>query len=253
MKLSRVFASLLLLAATSTASLAAGVVDLTWDNCTSVLVDKTVVGGEGVTPTTVDIFVSVLGQSQTSQAYQCITIAGSPGGIQDAWRFDATGCEGPSFFTLNHLAPPLVAKTCPSFSGTVPGLQIKRYDYDLTTGKEKIELASAYPAPDANQVPQGNPLATNPLQRYFLANYHFDLTYASAGPTNPAAGTCGGVSVPVCFGLTSASWLDLSGNEIPWAFGKDHLTSNDPNNSSRCPGSVPAQTRTWGSIKGQYR
>jgi hypothetical protein len=246
MKLNRIFASMLILAATATTSFA-GVASLSWNSCTGP-VNIAVPGGAPI-----HAYVSILGQNQTSQAYQCITIGGSPGGIQDAWRFDAIGCEGASFFTLDHTATALVVKTCPSFSGLISGLQIKRYDYDSSTGKVKIELASAYPNPDPNQVPQGNPLAVTPTQRYFLAGYTFDLTFATVGPTVPADGTCGGVGVPVCFALTSASWLDLAGNEIPYTFGQGFITSNDPNNSSGCPGAVPAATRTWGSVKNQYR
>lgn len=247
MKLNRIFASMLILAATASTSFAAGVASISWTSCVGP-VNLNTTGGAPV-----NAYVSVLGQSQTAQAYQCTTIGGSPGGIQDAWRFDAVGCEGASFFVLNHLATAAVVKSCPSFSGTAPGLQIKKYEYDATTGKVSILLASAYPNPDVNQVPQGNPGAVNPAVRYFLANYNFDLTFATVGPTDPGAGTCGGVGVPVCFALKQASWLTLDGLEIQWALGQDHITSNDPNNSTGCPGAVPAAARTWGSVKNQYR
>jgi len=241
MKLNRIFASMLILAATATASFADGVVSLNWDSCVGP-VNKAVAGGAPV-----DAYVSVIGQTQTAQSYQCVTWGAQPGGpMRDAWRFDPTGCDA-GFFTLNHLAPAAVTKTCPSFQGAQQSLQIKDYSYDSTTGKVKIVLANAYPNGGA-----GNPAATVAGTHYFLANYHFDLSFAVAGPGDPP-NTCGGVDVPACFALTSATWLDLSGNEIAWTPGQNFITANDPTNAQHCPGIVPAQTRTWGSLKSQYR
>ena len=167
--------------------------------------------------------------------------------MRDAWRFDPAGCDV-GFFTLNHTAPAAVSKTCPSFQGNLQSLQIKDYSYDGTTGKVKITLANAYPNGGA-----GNPAATNAAQRYFLANYNFDLTFAVVGPGAPDGSTCGGVEVPVCFALTQATWLDLTGAEIPWNIASGYITTNDPNNLQHCPGTVPAAPRTWGSVKSQYR
>lgn len=242
MKLNRIFASMLLLAATSTVALADGAVSLTWTSCVGPA-NLAVAGGAPI-----NAFVSVLGQTQTAQSYQCVTVGGQPGGpMRDAWRFDPVGCDA-GFFTLNHLAPASVSKTCPSFQGSLQSLQIKDYSFDATTGKVKIVLANAYPNGGA-----GNPAATVAATHYFLANYLFDLTFAVAGPGDPP-NSCGGVEVPACFGLVSASWLDTAGNEINWAHASnDFVTVNDPNNAQHCPGSVPAQTTTWGKLKGQYR
>jgi len=241
MKLNRIFASMLILAATATASFADGVVSLNWNSCVGPINVTPVAGGA------LDAYVSVLGQSQTAQSYQCVTWGNQVGGpMRDAWRFDPTGCDA-GFFTLNHLAPASVVKACPSFQGTNQSLQIKDYSFDATTGKVRIVLANAYPNGGA-----GNPSATNPVTHYFLADYHFDLSFAVAGPGDPP-NTCGGLEVPSCWALTSASWLDTASNEINWTHGQDYLTTNDPNHTSNCPGSVPAQTTTWGKVKGQYR
>ena len=241
MKLNRIFASMLILAATATASFADGVVTMNWNSCTGP-VDISAAGG-----TVLNAYVSVLGQSQTSQSYQCVAIGGQPGGaMRDAWRFDPAGCDN-GFFTLNHLAPSAVSKTCPSIQGSNASLQIKDYSFDPTTGKCKIVLANAYPNNGL-----GNPAATNPAVHYFLANYSFDMTFAVPGAGSPPA-TCGGIEVPACWALTSASWLDTNNNEIFWTHGSDFLTVNDPNNAQHCPGSVPAQSTTWGKVKGQYR
>jgi hypothetical protein len=213
MKVTRFLAAILFLGATASVSFAQGAASLTWTGC--------------------------VGPAHLA----------APGGpIRDAWRFDPTGCEGSSFFTLNHLAPASVSKTCPSFQGTIQSLQIKDYSFDGTTGKVRITLANAYPNNGL-----GNPSATNPGIRYFLANYHFDLSFATPGPTPPDNSTCGGVEVPTCWGLSSASWLDNNGVETQWAIAAGFITTNDPNNTQGCPGAVPAAPRTWGSVKSQYR
>jgi hypothetical protein len=242
MKVTRFLASLLLLGATASVSFAQGAVSLTWNGCVGP-VNIAVAGGSPV-----NAYVSVLGHSTVAQAYQCVTVGGSPGGpIRDAWRFDPTGCDN-GFFTLNHTAPAAVSKVCPSFQGQIQSLQIKDYSFDATTGKVRITLANAYPNGGA-----GNPGAVNPAVRYFLANYLFDLTFATAGPTPPDLSTCGGVEVPTCWALTSATWLDNSGVETPWAVAAGFITTNDPNNAQGCPGVVPTAPRTWGSVKSQYR
>jgi hypothetical protein len=129
-------------------------------------------------------------------------------------------------------------------------LQIKDYSFDVPSGRVRITLANAYPNNGL-----GNPGALNPAQRYFLANYLFDLSFAVVGAGASDGSTCGGVEVPTCWFLTSASWLDNNGVETPWAMAQDFLTTNDPNNASHCPGlgGDPATPRTWGSIKSQYR
>lgn len=233
---------MLILAATATASFADGVVTMNWTSCVGPVNIASAPGG------VLDAYVSVLGQSQTSQSYQCVAIGGAPGGaMRDAWRFDPAGCNVGQF-TLNHTAPAAVTKTCPSIQGTLASLQIKDYSFDPTTGKCKIVLANAYPNGGL-----GNPASTDPTKHYFLANYHFDMVFGSNGPTPADLSTCGGLEVPVCWALTSASWLDVNNNEISWTHGSDFLTVNDPNNGQHCPGSVPAQSTTWGKVKGQYR
>lgn len=240
MKLNRIFASMLILAATATASFADGVVSMNWNSC---------VGPVDITAssTKLEAYVSVLGQSQTAQSYQCVAWGNQPGGpMRDAWRFDPTGCDN-GFFILNHTAPSAVSKVCPSFQGALQSLQIKDYMFDATTGKCRIVLANAFPNGGL-----GNPAATNPAVHYFLANYEFDMSFAVAGAGDPP-NTCGGLEVPACWALTSASWLDTNGNEIFWTHGQDFLTVNDPNNAQHCPGTVPTQATTWGKVKGQYR
>jgi len=240
--MSRIVASLLMLMATASTCLAAGAVSLNRNSCTGPINLDTTGGGP------VNAYVSVLGQSQVAQAYQCITVGHATGApMRDAWRFDPASCNS-GFFALNHTAPATVAKTCPSFQGNLQSLQIKDYAYDPLTGWVRITLANAYPNNGL-----GNPGAVNPAQRYFLANYVFDLTFSVPGAGSPGA-TCGGVEAPTCWFLNSTSWLDNNGIETPWALASEYLTTNDPNNSAFCPfGPDPAAPRTWGSIKSQYR
>jgi len=253
MKLNRLFASMLILAASASTSFAAGAVSMTWSTC---------IGPVNIVPTPgglLDGYVSVLGQTTVTTAHQCVTLGGSVGGpIADAWRFDAAGCESPSngsppgLFVAQPFAQTSVSKACPALQGSAPGLALPDYSYDITTGKVKITLANAYPNPDANGTPQGNAAGIDPTKHYCIANYHFNMAFAVNGPSNPAD-ACGGLDIPVCFALTSASWLDLNSAEIPWAVAGGFLTSSDANNAQHCPGVVPAQPTTWGKVKGQYR
>jgi hypothetical protein len=241
--------AMLLLTVTASRSVAENGVSLSWDNCAGPF-NKSITGGA-----TADVYISVLGQSQVSQAYEVVTFL-SPATVAfpDAWRFDPTGCEGSTRIALNHLAPAAVAGSCPSFQGAFQSVQIKDYEFDTVSNKVRIVLADAYPNMDpATGVNHGNPGAVNPAQRYFLADYHFDFTSANAGPSPVDLSTCGGVEAPMCFMLTMATWVDLNGEEIPWAWNSGYLTANDPQDRSHCPSVVPVVAKTWGSLKSQYR
>jgi hypothetical protein len=253
MKLNRLFASMLILAATATSSFAAGAVSLNWNTCVGPI-DIAVAGGGPI-----DGYASVFGQSQTSQAYQIRVFAGSSGGgLADAWRFDPSGCEGTTLYSLNSFPQSAISKACPSFQGAVAAVHIPDFSYDITTGKALITFANAYPNADANGINQGNPGAVTPTVHYCLVDYHFDLTFATVAPTDPG-NTCGGVGKPVCLAIAplgataGPSWVDLAGNEVPWAVAGGFLTTNDPTDAQHCPGIVPTQSKTWGQVKDQYR
>ncbi len=244
MKVTRFLASLMFLGAVSTSAFAVPAVSLNWDTCVGPI-DKSIL--PATTGNT--IWISVLGQNVTAQAYQVQITIGGNGPLRDAWRFDPAGCQGSSLLVINHITS---SKTCPSFQGALASVQVKDYSYDALSGKAKATLYNAYPNNAPSGAPQGNPAATNPAQRYFLGNLVFDQTYGVNGPSDPGL-TCGGLEVGTCFALSSATWLDTTGAEIPWAVAGDHVTSNDPNNLSRCPASVPTKATTWGNLKGQYR
>ena len=243
MKVTRFLVSLLLLSAASTSAFAAGAVSMSWDGCTGPI-DKAIAPG-----TQASAYVSVLGQSTVHQAYQVQVTVGGNGPLRDAWRFDPAGCQGSSFITIDHLAPSAVAKTCPSFQGTNPSVQVKDYSYDTLTGRARAVCYNAYPN---GSPPLGNPAATVPTQRYFLARFLFDESFGVNGPSDPGL-TCGGLEQGACLTMVSQTWLDLNGIEIPWTLAQDYITSNDALNNTRCPGATPTKATTWGNLKNQYR
>jgi len=239
MKVTRFLASILLLGATASTSFAQGAVSINWTGCTGPI-------NLGVAPgSKVTAVVSVLGANTPHKAYQWVVTAGSPGGLRDAWRFDAAGCQGTSLILVTHN----IAKVCPPFMGNAtPTLQIPDWSYDALTLKAKATLANTYP--NGAVYTTGN--VPVPTTRYLLGGIIFDQAFAVTGAGDPP-NTCGGLEVPVCFHITSASWLDLNGVELPWSIAGEYITSNDPNNDSRCPGATPAAAKTWGQVKSQYR
>ena len=236
MNVTRFLVSLVLLAAVATAASAQGVAGLHWNSCFGPI-DRTITADANNS-----LYVSVIGHSAAHKAYQVFVGFGSVSGIRDAWRFDAPGCQGSSFLTIDHLAPAAVAKACPSFQGALQSLQIKDYSYDVVTGKTRGVLANSYPA--------GIP-ASNPAIRYFLARLVFDHTFSVAGPTTPGV-DCGGLDVTVCAHFLSTAWLSLDGVETEWAKSPEFVTANDPSAGAGCfP--TPAENTTWGAIKAQYK
>jgi hypothetical protein len=246
MKVTRFLLSALFLGAMATAASAQGIASISWNSCTPGPANLDILPG-----TQASLYASVIGQSQPHTGYevQVALGSGSAGALRDAWRFDGDGCQGSSFITIDHLAPAAVVKACPTFSGTQSVLQIKQYNYDAGTGKAVALCANAYP--------QGGTGTTNPALRYFLARFLFDHTYSVNGPTTPGA-DCGGLEVPVCAHLRVAKWNTVAppggvAQEVPWAIGQEYVTSRDPQNASGCPGATPAVSKTWGSLKAQYK
>jgi hypothetical protein len=236
MKVARIFASLLLLAATASISSAAGVVSINWNTCNGGPTDKTPMPALAAQK----MVISVIGQDQPHKAYDVRILLGQPGGLKDAWRFDAAGCEGPTLYAINVVD----SKACATaFMQAATGLQIKKFDYDPIGLKAQGLLANAYS--DINSV--------NPATRYLLASFQFDMSFAVAGAGDPP-NSCGGLDAPLCVALTNTSWLTLDGQEIQWdKSGTPYLTANDALNAQHCPAPVPAMPKTWGSLKSQYR
>ena len=236
MKLTRYLVSLVLLAAVPATASAQGVAGLNWNSCSGPI-DRTITADANNS-----LYASVMFHSAGHKAYQVFVGFSSVAGIRDAWRFDAPGCQGSSFLTIDHLAPAAVVKACPSFQGALQSLQIKDYSYDVVTGKTRGVLANSYPAGIAGSLPG---------QRYFLARFLFDHTFSVAGPTTPGV-DCGGLDVTVCAHFLSAAWLSLDGVETEWAKNPEFVTANDRSAGAGCfP--TPAENTTWGAIKAQYK
>lgn len=241
MKVTRFLLSALFLAAMATTA-SAQTAGMSWDTCVGPI-NKQILPG-----TQARLVVSATGMSVQHNAYQTFVILGSgnAGDLRDAWRFDAAGCQGSSFITIEHLAPAALAKTCPSAQGASSSIQIKDYSYDAATGKARAVLANTYPAG----------FTPVPTTRYFLAGFLFDHLFSVNGPTTPGA-DCGGLEVAVCahFDQTRrTSWLRMSdGVEIPFVIDREYATSNDTNNAIGCPGATPVENKSWGQVKAQYK
>jgi hypothetical protein len=238
MKVTRILASLLFLAAAASTASAVPAVRLSWDNCTPLVVNKDVAPG-----TIADLYGSIIGQDQPHQGYEVWLLLGGGGPLADAWRFDTDGCQTPAGITLDHIAPLAVSKTCPSFQGNLASVQVKTYDYDPSTGKARAVVANAYPA---------GILTPNPLQRYFLMRASFNHSFSVEGAGEPGL-TCGGLERGVCVHVTRANWLTIAGATLPLPLENEFVTARDPANDIRCPGATPVETKTWGSLKAQYK
>ena len=220
-----------------------GVFNLNWDNCTGPI-DRTITADN-----LNSLYCSVIGHDVPHKAYDVKVIYGNgtTRGVPDAWMFDAAGCQGSSFITLDHLAPAAVVKTCPSFMPPIQSLQIKDVSliagtlppYDATL--MRITLANSYPFAVGENV--------NPATRYFLARFLFDHTFSVNGATTPGV-DCGGLETSMCFATANASYLTLDGQEIFFAQGGNRVVSAQ--GASGCTPS-PAKSSTWGAIKSQYR
>lgn len=219
-------------------------VNLTWDGCgTTRPINATLVPGGSLAAT-----AWVTNQGVISQGYQLYVRISAPGpALPDAWRFDANGCEPSGAFVIETLNPG--DASCPALAGSIPSLQMVKFDYDPSSGTATVALGNSYANGGA-----GNPASGDPGTTYFLARFRFDFSSAVAGPGDPASGTCGGADVPVCLHLYSADFVNLQGTLVDWVMGQNFLLVNDPLNDQHCPGMlVPTAPRTWGSIKSQYR
>jgi len=249
------------LAFAGTSFAAPGTVQMSWNGCnTTPVTDLAFTAGQAGT---LNLFVFVTNQSDNTLSYQVKILYGNSTTktVPDAWRFDPIGCQTSAFVTLNHQPPAAVSKTCLSFQdagGPHASLQIKDVNFvpagqGYATTLMLVQVANAYPNGGAGNTP-------NPAVKYFLMDAEFNQSFASIGATPVDNSTCGGAETPVCFNLASATYIiaDGSGAEVPFVFhGQstgDWLTAHEATTGTvpTCQ-ATPAQTRTWGSIKSQYR
>ena len=228
-----------------------GVIDITWGGlCAPVVQNIT----PATTPAT-SLIASVLGNDQTHTGHQVVFLIGSANrDVPDAWRFDAAGCQGSSFLTMNHLAPASAVKTCPSFAGASTVLNIKEYGFVATGSIYDPDTMYGLIA-DAH--PDG--VTALPGTRYFLGQWLFDHSFSVAGPGTPGT-DCGGFETPMCVALLTGnrhvvfeggtSNYVAGGVEFPFDEGPNDWRST--HGLAGCP-ATPVQNRTWGHIKSQYR
>jgi hypothetical protein len=217
------------------------VMDLSWDACSPIVVNKVPTAG----PQT--FFASAIGATVAHKAYQVWWVVGDANQtLPDAWRFDAAGCNG-GFYTFTSQPPTLLAKACPGFvplatqQFTIPLFQLAPAPLGYATTLGNGFLAVSYPNGSTN---------TTPTQRYHLCQFLLDFTFAVNGPTNPGV-DCGGFETPMCINTVRqrSSWLDTNNVETLFDIGNASLTVHSV---AGCP-AIPARAATWGEIKGQYR
>ena len=233
-------ASLVLSGLLHSAGFAQGVIVLGWDTCAGPI-DKSAFPGS-----VLSMYISVTGQTQLHKAYDVRVGFRQPPALRDAWRFDAAGCQGSSRLSIEHVPPAAIAKTCPAFmQNSTPSLQITGCLFDASTGRGLAVIANSYPSGVSS---------VNPQLRYFLGRFSFDQGIGAVGASDPGV-SCGGIEVPLCIVVSSATWLTLENIEIPWAVGQEYLTTNAPGGFNGCPifEGTPARATTWGAIRHQYR
>jgi hypothetical protein len=226
---------------------AGGTMQLSWDNCAPLVQNKNMLAGANV------LFASVTNHSLPHQAYQVwLLIGDSNRQLPDAWRFDAAGCNG-GFFSFAAQPPVALSKTCPGFvpaatqQFTIPVYQMAPPGLGYATTLGNAFLAVSYPTGSNN---------INPAVRYHLAGFTFDHTFSTPGPTPADLSTCGGFERGMCLVAIpdKCTWLNMQGEEFEFnGISSAFVTYNGGTAGGLCPGVIPAEQKTWGSIKDQYK
>jgi hypothetical protein len=234
--------SFVVLAALATAEIgnaAVGTVDLSWDQCSPAVVDKSTSA-----PGVYSAYVSVLGNDMPSTGYEIkILYSDESRTVPDAWQFNPGGCQDPARVQLLHEPPAELAKSCPPYHQGASTSEIEALEYTPPTDPSgwqttmRIVLAVVY---------FSGVTASRDL-RYFLGGVRFDHSASVAGEGQPGA-SCGGFETPMCFKLTEAIFVS-DGKTIEFERGSPYLTFNG---LMTCA-AVPARASTWGAIKAQYR
>jgi hypothetical protein len=231
------------------------VLDLSWGDCSPIQHDRVLPAGEVVSK----LVVFVNGMDQPHQAFQFQLWFGEQGLpcapyiVPDAWRFDFIGCQGSAYVNITTAS---TSKTCPALAGT-PTNEFKDLSYNSMYSQMILLVAASY----ATRTP-------DPNVTYRLGTITFDHTYAVTGAGVPGQ-TCGGFEKPICITTwggfnvhgdcdqgpsPNASYLDANGVEHPFgAGGPGFATFRIDPSIQACSLATPAEPRTWGSIKAQYR
>jgi len=232
------------------AGAATGDIAMSWGSCSPIVRDVT------ATNSTMSLFISVIGNDETHEAYQVrFVMGGADHMVPDAWRFDSQGCQAAALLTINHLPSGAHAKTCPAFQGnTASSTQLKAFGFVGPNGVYDLGIMRGVLA---NIYSEGS--TSTASQRYFLAEFRFDHIQSAVGEGVPGV-TCGGLETPLCFNLLTgiqdpnvgtSSYYRL-GDPTEIVFDWNPSTWVTVNGLGGCP-AVPASSTTWGQIKSVYR
>jgi len=230
---------------------AQGAITLQWDTCAGTSsplnqdwsgprVYRLVVSAKGIrAPLSAYEVVLVLRGGAAVDPDICQTIY--DGTLPPAWAFETGGCESQGVsvrFLSQHGAP------CSDLGLAAP-LTLTGYETltNIPTAR-RLEIAVA----------ASTPVTPDPAKTYLLAVIDFDMSFATVAGDS-TAGFCAGANDPACWLVQGASYLDASGNEIPFAVANGYALWNDASNAAHCPFAfdcLPAHSATWGQIKSRY-
>jgi hypothetical protein len=222
------------------ASGADGIIDLSWDTCSPIVVNQSSAGVGSMS-----LIASVTGNDQTHSAYQVRFQLGDPSElVPDAWRFDGAGCQATAL-TMNHQVPAALAKSCPAFHANLAFFTATTYSFFPAGSGHATSLADG-----RLTVAYSAATTSVPGQRYFLAQFLFDHSRSVPGPTTPGV-NCGGYESAIFIRLLNDPLgayncvyvRESDGAERRFEIGNGLVTVN---------GIVPAERATWGQIKNAY-
>jgi hypothetical protein len=199
---------------TPAAALAQPTFHLAWDACAGMAgatADQAFAG-----PGVYRQVVSGTGFEGTVTGYEVVLRARAPGGLADAWRLDAAGCQADRVAIVTAAA----SKACPSLGG-LSSLN-RTITYDPASGSIDLRMSATFP-----------PVAASAAATHTLFRIDYDLGAAAAGPTVPGA-ACGGADRPVCFAIVDARWLNGDFTEAAASIGDGRVTWNDPAGTTAC-------------------
>lgn len=224
MKATRIFASLILVAATAGAA-QAQFVRCSWNTCDPQVVNQNFEG-----PAQYKLVLSMV-QAELPNVGHDASIFLYPS-VPDAWRFDDIGCQTGAQLILSTNG---FSKTCAPMRGSNP-FPITFYGYDGPTQRAQLRLLNTYDTFD----PAG-------ATRYTLWVVTFDHSFSVAGPGAPGE-TCGDADKGLALEVRNAEYLRADG-------GKDfpQTQAGDANPCLWNMGPVATERSTMGRLKAQYR
>jgi hypothetical protein len=239
MKVTRIFAALLMVAGFAGAAHAQGCARLSWGTCDPWVENQNF--GAAVPYVLVESALGVGEQNVGTDSN--IHIGAFSGPVPDAWRFDDTGCQTGSQLGL---ATKALSKACPVMLGP-SSLAITNYFVPSGGGEADLRLSVTY-----------DTFTPSAATRYTLWLVTFDHTFSSVGPTPPDLSSCGGAELCENLNLSFCMYLNLQNQLInlgscdtdasypPGAFVSGFATWNGGCHP------VATQAKTWGALKGLY-